>query len=620
MEYRYLDKVSSPADVKKMSHEELLGLAQDIRNRITSVIKKGHLATNLGITEITISLHFVFDLLEDKVIFDVGHNVYPHKLLTGRHKSFETIRKKGGLSGYPNRDESPYDLFNTAHASASISTMLGVRAAFDLDKNNHKTIVVIGDGSIPGGMAMEGLNQAGHLKKDLLVILNDNEMSISPTVGAMANSLSHCRSTKFYHKTHNLAHNISRRLPSWMGRTVHKVIDGFKNMVTPGQLFRELGFKYRGPIDGHDLGLLIKTFKDLKTYNCPVLLHVLTRKGKGLDLAQKDPLGYHDGFPTTSTEPVAKKYQDVFAEELIQLANENKNIVAVTAAMATGTGISKFQESHPDKCFDVGIAEQHGISFCAGMANQGKIPFMAIYSTFLQRAIDQIFQEWSLQGTALHGVFCMDRAGLVGNDGATHGGVFDIAYLRAFPFLNLMAPKDGDELRKMLRFAAINKGIYAIRYPRGEECKIDLDKKQPIELGKSELLQSGEKIAILAYGAMNLEAIEASKILERKHGLKPTIVNMRFAKPMDSIMVKKIAETHDIIVTIEDHQLINGFGTAVAEDMIEQHLNTTSLYRLGLPDSYVQHADRAEQLALVGLDAEGISQKIKNINDTHIYA
>lgn len=620
MEFKYLSKVSSPEDVKKMTPEELKGLAEDIRNRITSVIKKGHLATNLGITEITIALHVVFDLLQDKVIFDVGHNVYPHKLITGRNEKFPTIRKKDGLSGYPNRDESPYDLFNTAHASASISTMLGIRAAFDLDKNNHKTIVVIGDGSIPGGMAMEGLNQAGHLKKDLLVILNDNEMSISPTVGAMANSLSHCRSTKAYHKTHNAAHIIAQKLPAWMGRSVHTVIDGFKNMVTPGQLFRELGFKYRGPIDGHDLNLLIKTLRDLKSYHCPILLHVLTKKGKGLDLAQKDPLAYHDGFPTTSTEPIPKKYQDVFAEELIMIANENKNVVAVTAAMATGTGISKFQEKHPDKCFDVGIAEQHGVSFCAGMANQGKIPFMAIYSTFLQRAIDQIFQEWSLQGKALHGVFCMDRAGLVGNDGATHGGVFDIAYLRAFPFLSLMAPKDGDELRKMLRFTAKNKGIYAIRYPRGEECKINFDKNQPIELGKSELLQSGEKVAILAYGAMNIEAIGASQILEKLFGIKPTIVNMRFAKPIDGEMIKKIASNHEYIITLEDHQLIGGFGTAVAENMIEQHLSTTHLYRFGIPDTYVPHADRSEQLAMVGLDASSIAQRIKTIMDCHIYA
>jgi 1-deoxy-D-xylulose-5-phosphate synthase len=405
-----------------------------------------------------------------------------------------------------------------------------------------------------------------------------------------------------------------------MGRSVHKVIDGFKNMVTPGQLFRELGFKYRGPIDGHDLGLLIKTFNDLKSYHCPILLHVLTKKGKGLDLAQKDPLTYHDGFPSFSTEPVAKKYQDVFAEELILIANENKNVVAVTAAMATGTGISKFQETHPDKCFDVGIAEQHGVSFCAGMANEGKIPFMAIYSTFLQRAIDQIFQEWSLQANALHGVFCMDRAGLVGNDGATHGGVFDIAYLRAFPFLNLMAPKDGDELRKMLRFAAKRKGIYAIRYPRGEECFITLDKKQPIELGKSELLQFGEKVAILAYGAMVVESVGATQILEKQYGIKPTLVNMRFAKPIDSEMVKKIAANHEYIITVEDHQLINGFGTAVAENMIEQHLNTTNLYRFGIPDSYVPHADRSEQLSMVGLDASSIAQKIKSIIDSHIYA
>lgn len=611
MEFKQLHKVDSPADLKKLSLDELDQLAEDIRNRITSVIDKGHLATNLGVTEITIAIHYVFDFLKDKVIFDVGHNVYPHKLITGRNKEFPTIRKKDGLSGYPNRNESPYDLFNTAHASASISTMLGVRAGFDLDKNPSKTVAIIGDGSMPGGMSMEALNQAGHLGKNLLIILNDNEMAISPTVGAVTNSLNRCRSTGFYHKSHAALGSISRELPDWMGKSVHKVIASLKNMIVPGQLFSELGIKYRGPIDGHDIDLLIKTLEDLKGHQGPVLLHVLTNKGMGLDKAQADPLTYHDGFPS-KTPSTTLKYQDVFAEELINIANKHEEVVAITAAMATGTGLSKFQAAHPEKCFDVGIAEQHGVGFAAGLAETKKIPFIAIYSTFLQRAIDQIFQEWALQ-EVLHGVFCLDRAGLVGNDGATHGGVFDISYLRSFPGLILMAPKDGEELRRMLWFTTNNKGIYAIRYPRGEEASIPSEENTPIALGKGERIQQGKKVALLAYGAMNSEAIIASDLLEKSLGLKPTIYNMRFAKPVDQQIVKDAYEQHDIIMTLEDHQLIGGFGTSILESMLEQNLDTRKLHRIGIPDEFIVHADRSEQMRMIGIDGQGIADKVTEI-------
>ncbi|PCJ59439.1 MAG: 1-deoxy-D-xylulose-5-phosphate synthase [Planctomycetota bacterium] len=616
MKFKQLDKIQSPADLKKLNREELVELAEDIRNRITSVINKGHLATNLGVTEITIAIHYVFDFLKDKVIFDVGHNVYPHKLITGRNKDFESIRKKDGLSGYPNRNESPYDLFNTAHASASISTMLGIRAGFDIDKNNSKTVAIIGDGSMPGGMSMEALNQAGHLGKNILIILNDNEMAISPTVGAVTNSLNRCRSTGFYHKSHSALSSISRASPDWMGKSVHKVIDSLKNMIVPGQLFTELGIRYRGPIDGHDIDLLIKTLEDLKDLGGPILLHVLTKKGKGLDKAQADPLKYHDGFPS-KTPSTSLKYQDVFAEELINIANKHPEVVALTAAMATGTGLVKFQAVHPDRCFDVGIAEQHGVGFAAGLAETKKIPFIAIYSTFLQRALDQIFQEWALQ-EVLHGVFCLDRSGLVGSDGATHGGVFDIAYLRSFPGMILMAPKDGEELRRLMWFATNNKGLYAIRYPRGEEAIIESTDNSPIQLGKGELLQAGEKIAFLVYGAMNTEAAIAAKILEKEIGIKPTIFNMRFAKPVDHQIIKDAFDHHDVLITLEDHQLIGGFGTAVAESMLEQNLDTRKLHRIGIPDKFIAHAERSEQFIMAGLDGSSIAKTVSKIIDSPI--
>ena len=614
-----LDTINSPADVKALSMEELKQLAEEIRQLLISVIAKtgGHLAPNLGVVELTLALHRVFSTPEDKIVFDVGHQAYIHKIITGRREQFPTLRQYGGLSGFPKRSESPHDAFGTGHSSTSISAALGMAVARDIKQQDYNVIAVIGDGSMTGGMAFEALNNAGTLHKRMIVVLNDNEMSISKNVGAMSEYLYHLRTGETYNK-------IKHDLEGWLknmdfGSDVLKALRRLKGSVkylmVPTSIFEELGFTYLGPIDGHDLPTLIEVMHAAKKIDGPVLVHVLTKKGKGYKPAEESPNKFHGTGPfeiatgkkiTNPNAPIT--YTEVFGKALTELADEDKDIIGITAAMPDGTGLSTFSKAHPTRFFDVGIAEQHAVTSAAGAAAAGLKPVAAIYSTFLQRAYDSVLHDICMQ--KLHVTLCLDRAGLVGDDGYTHHGVFDYAYLRSMPEMTVMAPKDENELRHMLKTAVDFDGPISLRYPRGSGVGVDItEPMEALPIGKAEVLREGQDVSIWAIGSMVQSAAQAAEKLAEQ-GISAGVVNMRFAKPLDKELLLAQAKEYGKIVTLEEGVLQGGVGSAVLETLNEAQLLTKcQVLTLGIPDEFVLHGDKKLLFKDLELDVDAIVAK-----------
>lgn len=612
-----LRDIKSPHDIKGMELDELKALAGEIRSTIIDVVSStgGHLASSLGVVELTIALHYALETPYDKIVWDVGHQSYPHKLLTGRYDQFPTLRQYKGLGGFPKREESEFDSFDTGHSSTSISAAVGMLEARDLKRENYKVVAVIGDGAMTAGLAFEGLNHAGQLKKDLIVVLNDNEMSISPNVGALSSYLNRILTGDTFKRLRRDVKSVLESIPGLggpMSRFAFKLEEALKGLILPGLLFEELGFMYVGPIDGHNLGALIETFENIKTVEKPVLLHVVTKKGKGYEYSEEDPCTYHGvgpfevevGFEGGKGGASSISYSDVLGRTLAEIADESPDVVAITAAMTEGCGLAPYVSRHPGRFYDVGIAEPHAVTFAAGMASQGARPVVCIYSTFLQRSYDEIIHDVCLQNLPV--VFAIDRGGIVGEDGPTHQGVFDLSYLRHIPGLTVMAPKDGDEMRAMLRFAVTHDGPVAVRYPRGRV--VELGPCTPVEFGRAEVLKKGSELAILAIGNMAGPAMEAAERLSAE-GIMPTVVNMRFVKPLDIGLVRELASTHPAVLTVEENILQGGFGSAVMEALVSEGLiRNVSLRCMGIPDEYVEQGKQDILRRLYGLDAEGIAE------------
>jgi 1-deoxy-D-xylulose-5-phosphate synthase len=616
----FLDTISSPQDLGNLSTQELVDLAGELREIIidTCASNGGHLAPSLGVVELTIALHRVFNSPEDRIVWDVGHQAYVHKLLTGRRESFSTLRTAGGISGFPKRSESPYDAFDTGHSSTSISAALGFAAARDLKGGNNKSIAVIGDGSMTGGMAFEGLNHAGHLNRDLVVILNDNEMSIAENVGAISNFLSRTMTNEFVHKIKKELQGFLQGLDVFGKHALkiaQKAEQSLKGLFTPGMLFQTFGFEYVGPIDGHNIELLLDTLEKVKRFDNAVLVHVLTTKGKGYRPAEENPSLFHGIGPfdrksgkVLKGKGGASSYTAVFGAALKKIAADDDRVVAITAAMPDGTGLTGFASEFPRRFFDVGIAEQHGVTFSAGLAAEGFRPVFAVYSTFLQRGYDEVFHDVCLQNLPV--VFALDRAGVVGNDGPTHHGVFDLSYMRHLPNMTVMAPKDENELQHMLQTAISHDGPCALRYPRGSGLGVPLDQVfVSLPFGKGELLMEGGDCAIIAIGTMVRPSVEAAEMLAGKN-LRPTVVNARFVKPLDRELILSLAEKTGVIITVEENVLQGGFGTAVLELLEEEELFDVRVLRLGYPDKYIEQGEQKELRAMYGLDAKGIADAV----------
>ena len=626
-----LDKINSPEDLKKIPREDLPGLAKEIRAVILETVsdKGGHLGASLGTVELTIALHACFDTPRDRLVWDTGHQAYPHKLLTGRRDVFPTLRQYGGISGFLSRNESEYDAFGAGHAGTSISAALGMVEARDQKGEKHHVISIIGDGSMTAGMAYEALNHAGALKRNLIVILNDNEMSISENVGAFSAYLNRILSGHLYTKVKSETATLLKNIPKIgppMLEVARRAEESVKGMIVPGLLFEELGFEYFGPIDGHRLDHLLTTFDNIKDLKGPILLHVVTKKGKGYAPAEAAPAAYH-GTPSfhLATGQAKKKagktppsYTSVFAKTLIGLAKKDKNIVAITAAMPAGTGLNLFAEAFPNRFYDVGISEQHAVTMAAGMAADGLRPVVAIYSTFLQRGFDQIVHDVALQKLPV--VFCLDRAGLVGEDGPTHAGVFDIAYLKGIPNMILMAPKDENELQHMLATALEQKQPVALRYPRGAGIGIALDKKmEALPIGKGEIVMGNHAatwdVAFVALGNMVYPAQAAALRLEET-GLSVGVINARFAKPLDQALLVSVAKRCQKIVTLEEHVLSGGFGESVLALLADQQnpgrIPPVSVHRIGLPDAFIEHGPQKRLRADAGLDPDGLFERVKH--------
>lgn len=614
-----LEKIKDPRDIKKFNLSQLQELAQEIREEILRVVAKngGHLAPNLGVVELTLALHFVYTSSIDKIVWDVGHQAYIHKLLTGRYKNFSTLRQFEGLSGFPKRSESSHDIFDTGHSSTSISAALGFAKARDLDGANNEVIAVIGDGAMTGGMAFEALNHAGHLNTKLTVILNDNEMSIAQNVGAMSAYLNRVRTDPFYTKRKEDLELLLKKIPA-IGPTMVKVADRLKDslryLLVPGVLFEELGFKYFGPINGHDINELLTVLQNTKHINKPVLVHVITKKGKGYPPAEKNPDKFHGiGSFDLKTGQAFKtseipSYTSVFSNTLVKLGEANPKIVAFTAAMGEGAGTSSFAKRFPKRFFDVGIAEQHAVTMASALALAGFKPVVAIYSTFLQRAYDQVVHDVALQNAPV--VFALDRAGLVGEDGPTHHGVFDIAYLRHIPNLTVMAPKDENELQHMLYTATRHNGPVAIRYPRGSGNGVQLDVEfREIPIGKAEILQQGHDLTLIAIGSMVKTAQDVAKLLNAK-GVICTVINARFIKPLDSDTILEAVRNSSGVVTLEEHVLAGGFGSAVLELLANEGISQ-KVVRIGLEDSFATHGKVNILKDIYGLTPEKILARIE---------
>jgi len=606
---KLLDNINDPADLRKLPRTQLTPLAHELREYLLDSVSKtgGHLSSNLGTVELTIALHYVFNTPEDRIVWDVGHQTYSHKILTGRRDRMPTLRQLNGLSGFPKRDESEYDTFGTAHSSTSISAALGMAQAAKIKGEKRKAIAVIGDGSMTAGMAFEALNNAGvEDDVDLLVVLNDNDMSISPPVGALNRYFARLMSGQFYAAAKNVGKSM---LPAPMLELAKKLEEHAKGMVVPATMFEEFGFNYIGPIDGHDLDSLIPTLENIKRLKGPQFLHVVTKKGQGYKLAEAEPILYHGTGkfnPSEGIKPAKATritYTEVFGNWLCDMASVDKRLVGITPAMREGSGMVRFNQEYPDRYFDVGIAEQHSVTFAGGLATEGMKPVVAIYSTFLQRAYDQLIHDVALQN--LDVTFALDRAGLVGADGATHAGNYDIAYLRCIPNMVVMAPSDENECRKMLTTAYRFDGPAAVRYPRGAGVGAAIDPAlDVIEIGKGVIRREGKGVAILAFGSMVTPSMKAAE------DLNATVADMRFVKPLDVELVKQLARDHDYLVTVEEGCTMGGAGSAVAEALAAEGL-VKPLLILGLPDRFIDHGDPALLLASVGLDAHGIGQAVR---------
>jgi 1-deoxy-D-xylulose-5-phosphate synthase len=616
-----LERIQSPADLKQLSRAQIDQLAAEIRHTVIQTVARraGHLAPNLGIVELTLALHRVFESPRDKIIFDVGHQSYPHKLITGRFERFDTLRSQGGIAGYPVRSESPHDPFGTCHGSTSLSAALGFAVARDLHHEKHHVVAVIGDGALTGGMAYEALNNIGELGKRVIVVLNDNEWSISPNIGAIARYLTKLTTSRMYRRFEHDVYELLGKLPA-LGRraqeAARRIKEGLQNLVVPGVLFEELGLKYFGPIDGHDYDVLVETLSDLRRFEGPVLLHVVTRKGKGYGPAEHDAGTFHgvgvfDPETGAASKSSRKTYTHVFGETAVEIAARHPDVVAVTAAMTDNTGLKPFAKKYPDRFFDVGMAEEHGVTFSAGLAAGGLRPLCTIYSTFLQRGFDQIIHDVAIQN--LHVVLCLDRAGLVGEDGAPQHGAFDVGFLRMIPGMVLMAPMNGAELRDML-WTAVQPypGPVAVRYPRASVPEDSLPEREPrlLPLGTSEQLRAGGDVAILALGTMVLPSLEAAESLAAE-GLSATVVNARFVCPLDERAIVGLARSVGRLVTVEENVPMGGFGSAVSECLDRHGLSATPLKRIALPETFVGHGKRDELLQQVGLDAAGIARQVR---------
>ncbi|MCF7966303.1 1-deoxy-D-xylulose-5-phosphate synthase [Methylobacter sp. Wu8] len=610
--YPLLKDINTPADLRKLSKSQLKPLAKELREYLTHTvsISGGHFSAGLGTVELTIALHYVFDTPSDQLVWDVGHQAYPHKILTGRKDRMTTIRTKDGVSAFPNRAESEYDAFGVGHSSTSISAALGMAIASELKGEDKKMVAIIGDGSITGGMAFEAMNHAGALDANLLVILNDNDMSISPPVGAMNNYLTKILSSKFYSSMREGSKKALSSMPS-VWELARRTEEHMKGMVVPGTLFEELGFNYIGPIDGHDIDMLVSTLENLKHITGPRFLHIVTQKGKGYAPAEKDPLAYHgvpafdpskDCLPKSAPSP-HPTYTEVFGEWLCDMAAKDERLLGITPAMREGSGLVKFSECYPKRYFDVAIAEQHAVTLAAGQACQGAKPVVAIYSTFLQRAYDQMIHDVAIQN--LDVLFALDRAGLVGPDGPTHAGSFDYTYMRCIPNMLVMAPADENECRQMLYTGFMHEGPASVRYPRGKGPGVAVDKTMTaLPIGKAEVRHQGSRIAFLAWGSMVTPAMEAGK------QMGATVVNMRFVKPIDEQLVLELAKSHDVLITVEENVLAGGAGSAV-NDFLQAQQILMPVLNIGLPDSFVEQGTREELLALCGLDIQGILDKAK---------
>ncbi|WP_136418834.1 1-deoxy-D-xylulose-5-phosphate synthase [Herbaspirillum sp. ST 5-3] len=604
-----LKMIDAPADLRKLPRTQLKPLADELRAFLLDSVSKtgGHLSSNLGTVELTIALHYVFNTPEDRIVWDVGHQTYPHKILTGRRDQMHTLRQLNGISGFPRRDESEYDTFGTAHSSTSISAALGMALAAKTKGESRHSIAVIGDGAMTAGMAFEALNNAGVYNDiNLLVILNDNDMSISPPVGALNRYLARLMSGKFYAAAKNVGKSV---LPGPMLELAKRLEEHAKGMVVPATMFEEFGFNYIGPIDGHDLESLIPTLQNLKNLRGPQFLHVVTKKGQGYKLAEADPVLYHGPGkfnPAEGIKPAATSkmtYTQVFSDWLCDMAEHDTRLIGITPAMREGSGLVEFERRFPGRYYDVGIAEQHAVTFAAGLACEGLKPVVAIYSTFLQRGYDQLIHDVALQN--LDVTFALDRSGLVGADGATHAGNYDIAYLRCIPNMVIMAASDENECRQMLSTAFHYHGPASVRYPRGAGIGAAIDKElHTIPLGKGEIRREGKGIAILAFGTMVAPSLKAGE------ELNATVANMRFVKPLDVELVKQLAQTHDALVTVEEGAIMGGAGSAVAEALAEAGIVKPILH-LGLPDKFIDHGDQAQLLAICGLDAKGITAVIR---------
>ncbi|MCG6880782.1 MAG: 1-deoxy-D-xylulose-5-phosphate synthase [Deltaproteobacteria bacterium] len=624
MQASLLDSIESPADIKGLSLNQLQDLAEEIRWKIIETTSKtgGHLAPNLGTVELSIALHFVFDTPRDKIIWDVGHQAYTHKLLTGRRNQFHTLRTYQGISGFPKRSESPYDAFDTGHSSTSISAGLGISTAKCLKGEKHKVISVIGDGSMTAGMAFEGLNQAGHTEKDLIVVLNDNAMSIAPNVGAFSSFLSRKMTGKRFVNFKKDLENFIKSLPG-VGENIlnfaRKSEDSFLAFFTPGMMFEAFKFKYVGPIQGHRLDRLIETFRNTENLEGPILIHVLTLKGKGYEFAEKDPAHFHGvgSFDVLTGVPPGKKpekpvpsYTSVFGKTMMELAAKNDRLFAITAAMPEGTGLTAFSKEFPKRFLDVGIAEQHAVTFAAGLATEGFHPVVAIYSTFLQRAFDQIIHDVCLPNLPV--VLALDRGGLVGEDGPTHHGQFDVSYLRSLPNMTIMAPKDENELRHMLFTAFNHTGPVAIRYPRGNGLGVPMDDAfQSLPMGEIEILKEGKDLQVLALGSMVYPSLEAARILEGE-GISAGVLNCRFAKPMDR-KIADIAAASGRLLVVEENVRMGGLGSGVLELFNDMGVRDILIKRMGLPDLFVEQGPAGLLRKNLGLDAEGITKEARDL-------
>lgn len=617
-----LSQINDPADMRKLPQSKLQPLADEIREYMIEVLSKigGHTGASLGPVELILGLHYAFDTPRDKLVFDIGHQAYAHKIITGRRDSFPTIRQYDGISGFLKRDESIYDVFNAAHAGTSISAALGIAAARDLNQEDFDVIAFIGDAGLTAGMALEGINQVGHLKTRMIILLNDNEMSISPNVGALAGYLNRIRTARPYNEFKHEVEEILKSIPAvgeMMLSGAKALKDTLARAFIPGSLWEELGLKYMGPINGHDINSILNTLEEAKKEDGPVLIHALTVKGKGYEPAERDKCAWHGTTPfEISTgrfikEPAAAPtYTAVFAQATLDLMKEDERIVAITAAMPDGTGLAKVMQAYPDRTFDTAIAEQHAVTFAAGMATEGLKPIAAIYSSFLQRAYDQIFHDVVLMG--LDVTFALDRGGVAGADGPTHHGLMDFAYLRPMPGFVIMAPKDENELRHMLKTAVDYNGPASVRYPRGPGVGVPMDEKiEALEIGKAEIVREGAEVAILGIGSEVHHCLKAADRLASE-GIAPTVVNARFVKPLDEELILTLARSHGSIVTVEDHYLSAGFGSAVMELLEEHGLSEVRVLRLGFPDKLIEHGTQSLLLAKYGLDGDGIYSSVRD--------